>query len=75
MSDYVNFLSNIERRNDDLRLAEQSRQGEYIPTDSILPDRILKMLSAVRKSMNARRSANANHAKPASRKPFHFFSS
>ena len=69
MSDDVKLLSEIERRNDDIRLAEQARRGEYIPTGPILQDRLVKLLGETRKRIKVWRSIQTHDARSASRKP------
>jgi hypothetical protein len=70
MSDYTNFLSNVERRNDDLRLAEQSRRGEYALAGPILVEQLVKLLSTVRRSMQVWRPIMPKKGWAFSFKPF-----
>ena len=68
MSDDVKLLSEIERRNDDIRLAEQARRGEHIPTGPILQDELVTLLRETRKRIKVWRSLQTYKAIAASRK-------
>lgn len=68
MSDNVKLLSEIERRNDDIRLAEQARRGEHIPTGPILQDELVTLLVETRKLRKVWRSLQTHKARAASRK-------
>ncbi len=51
MSDYANFLSNLERRNDDIRFASQACRSEYHTTGPILIEKLVALLGTVRRNL------------------------
>ena len=45
----VDFYANLERRNDDLVLAEEYRRGAYEPAGKILIAELVKLLKSIRR--------------------------